>query len=144
MKNYWLQKKYKGFPQDDELSIQCNDGGSANLDIYYNNQFIQNETVDVAVWSSAGIKVGHLPIEHTPVLPGTMTGTISHGSFSVQTFYTKEDGSVVLQKIGTPVNYVERGTIIHATGEIFTEWNVPPSEKITLAINYEFHMEPNE
>lgn len=139
MKNYWLQKKYKGFPQDDERSIQCDDGGSANLDIFYNNRFIQNETVKV--WSNDGNKVGHEVTEYTPVLPGTVTGTISHGRFSVQTFYTKEDGSFVLTKIGTPVNYVERGTINHTTGEIFTEWNAPPSEKITLAINYEFHME---
>jgi len=142
MKNYWLQRKYKGSPQDDERSIQCYDGGSANLDIFYTCQFIQNETVNV--WSSDGNKVGHEATEHTPVLPGTITGTISYGYKAVQTFFTKEDGSFVLNPIGTPVNYVECGTINHITGEILTEWNVPPSEKITLVICYEFNMEPNE
>src|SRR3954469_17199168 len=62
-----------GYPTDDATSLQQLASGDGNLDIYYTHQFIQNETSS----TDAGDDVTSIfaPLEHTPVLAGTMTGT---------------------------------------------------------------------
>jgi len=69
-----------GFPQDDEHSkvagccgdFACN--CSANLEIWYGTPFIQNEKMQVIADINTGLT--HYQTMHTPVLAGTMTGTI--------------------------------------------------------------------
>ena len=103
-----------GFPQDDEKSIQggccgnfaCN--CSANLDIFYPNRFIQNEELQVlnTEVDKNGSDQSKYQVMYTPILPGTMTGTIhwdagwgfafsvsSTGDTDVRRFTKNDDGS---------------------------------------------------
>ena len=133
MKNHWLQKK------DDLTSLQQLAGACDNLDIFYSMMYVQNETI--YFWCLVKDCVEFSPLEHTPVLPQTITGRVYCDSQLIQTFSTKEDGSFVLNKIYTPANYIEHGTINHITGEISTTWNfVPPNNKTKLVISYEYKM----
>jgi hypothetical protein len=104
MKNYWIDKKKGGFPQDDELSIQagcCGDfvcNCSANLDIYYGSQFVQNEVLQVLDKSKYGVTI--YATEFTPVYAGTMFGTIAFEGCDVFKFCFSESGLFILTRIG--------------------------------------------
>jgi len=74
-----------GFPGDDVNSLQQLASGDANLDIFYSSQFVQNEsTATLARVASSSMNFGNL--EHTPVLAGTVTGTVYYNGAAAQTF----------------------------------------------------------
>lgn len=85
-KNFWLSrreentfrmKRKDGFPQDDKYSICCDDGGSANLDDYYNYQFVHKEEMPCnELWAVFGVTsfTAHFPI-HKPIRE-TISGNI--------------------------------------------------------------------
>ena len=87
-----------GFPGDDINSLQQLADGTANLDVYYSSQFVNNE----ATSTDAGADVNSVfsPLEHTPILAGTITGTVYDGSTAVQTFVVSSNGTFSFTAIG--------------------------------------------
>src|SRR5271156_792156 len=70
-----------GFPADDINSLQQLADGTANLNIFYSSQFVQNESTNVD--PGAIVTAAYAPLEHTPVLAGTLTGTVFVGASQV-------------------------------------------------------------
>lgn len=128
-----------GFPGDDVNSLQQLASGDANLSVYYSHQFVENETQADAGGDTSSSHV----VEHTPVLAGTVTGTVYDGSTAVQTFVVSESGSFTFTDIGTPVNKATGGTLNLTTGEVALTWNNDPGAN-SVVVSYEYNMECNQ
>jgi hypothetical protein len=63
-----------GFPGDDINSLQQLADGTANLDVYYSSQFVNNESTSTDGGDDTTSVFS--PLEHTPILAGTITGTV--------------------------------------------------------------------
>src|SRR5271156_2646784 len=87
-----------GFPGDDANTLMQLADGTANLDIFYTHQFVQNETTTVD--SGVSVSSAYAPLEHTPILAGTVTGTIYDGSTAVQTFVVSSTGTFTFTSVG--------------------------------------------
>lgn len=125
-----------GFPTDDALSLQQLASGTANLDIFFAHQFVQNE-----VQSNAGGGTSlTYTLEKTPVLAGTITGTIVDGSTDIQTFTVDENGVFTLTDIGTPTPKVSAGSLDLVTGVMTFTWSADPGAN-SVTLNYEYNME---
>lgn len=135
-----------GFPGDDVNTLQQLASGDGNLDIFYSHQFIQNETSST---DPGGAAAGHVsvfsPLEHTPVLPGTLTGTIYRGATAVQTFVVATDGTFNLTDVGAPAVKVADGTLDLGSGEVTLTWNAggDPGDN-SIVQSYEYNMECNQ
>ena len=130
-----------GFPNDDATSLQQRASGDGNLDIYYTHQFIQNEASSVDTGTDTTSVFA--PLEHTPILAGTMTGTVYDGTVAVQTFVVAENGVFNFTAIGSPTNYGSGGTLDLVTGEITLTWNNAPGTN-NIVVSYEYNMECNQ
>jgi hypothetical protein len=130
-----------GYPGDDANSLMQRASGDANLDIFYSSQFIQNETSSVD--DGADVTSVFSPFEHTPVLGGTVTGTIYDGIVAVQTFTVSESGTFTFSDIGTPSPKVTSGALNLSTGELTLTWNAAPGSN-NVVLNYEYNMECNQ
>jgi hypothetical protein len=142
-----------GFPGDDVNSLQQRADGTANLDPYYSHQGVQNESTSI----DAGSDVNSVfaPLENTPVIPGTVTGTVYVGSTAVQTLFISSTGVVTLTAIGTPTVYaattgggasgtaVAGTTLNNSTGELKVVFNSAPSAN-HVVLSYEVNMENNQ
>jgi hypothetical protein len=128
-----------GFPGDDANSLQQLASGDANLSVYYSHQFVENETSP----TDAGGTSTSFTVEHTPVLAGTVTGTIYDGSTAVQTFVVSESGSFTFTDIGTPAAKVTSATLNLTTGEVALTWNSDPGANHAV-VSYEYNMECNQ
>jgi hypothetical protein len=130
-----------GFPSDDETSLQQLASGDGNLDIFYTHQFVQNETSS----TDAGDDVTSVfaPLEHTPVLAGTMTGTVYDAAVAVQTFVVAEDGTFTFTDIGSPAAKGTSGTLDVVTGEMTLTWDNAPGAN-HIVVSYEYNMECNQ
>jgi len=127
-----------GFPGDDANSLMQTADGTANLDIFYTHQFIQNEVTSTD--SGTDASAVFTPLEHTPVLAGTVTGTIFDGSTAVQTFIVSSGGSFTFTDIGAPSVKVTAGSLNNNTGELAMTWNSAPGANHAV-ISYEYNME---
>lgn len=127
-----------GFPTDDANSLQQLASGDANLSVYYSHQFVENET-----HTDAGGTTTAVTVEHTPVLAGTMTGTIYDGATAVQTFVVAQSGTFTFSDIGTPSPKVTAGSLDLTTGEVELTWNSDPSAN-SVVVSYEYNMECNQ
>ena len=132
-----------GFPGDDANSLQQLASGDANLDIFYSHQFVQNETSST---DPGGAAAGHVsvftPLEHAPVLAGTMTGTVFDGATAVQTFVVDSAGTFTFTAVGAPVIAGAGGTLDLNTGEVTLTWNAggdPGANHIVTS--YEYNLE---
>lgn len=127
-----------GFPGDDVNSLMQTADGTGNLDIFYSSQFVQNETTS----TDAGtvVTASYAPLEHTPVLPGTVTGTIYDGSTAVQTFIVSSAGTFTFTDIGSPSPKVTAGSLNTNTGELTFTWNSVAGANHAV-ISYEYNME---
>lgn len=140
-------QEQRGFPQDDEYSIQCNDGGSANLDIFYNNTFHQNE-VHVHAGNN-GQECSYL-LEHTPVLAGTLTGTIHYlENPDLQiwqmshTFVASQNGNMVFTAVGQEHNgEVTGGSLNLLTGELKISFLIDNPGQRKVTVSYESNVDP--
>jgi len=128
-----------GFPGDDANSLQQLADGTGNLDIYYSSQFVQNES-----HTDAGVTTNFTFVaEHTPMLSGTMTGTIFDGGVAIQTFNFDTSGNFNATDIGTPTDKATNGSIDNSTGLItFTMNNALGASSVVL--NYQYNMECNQ
>jgi len=127
-----------GFPGDDANSLMQKADGTANLDIFYSHQFVQNERSS----TDAGADTTSVfsPLEHTPILAGTVTGTIYKGATAVQTFSVSSGGAFSFTAIGNPTDFVQAGTVNVTTGEITLTWNNNPGSN-NLVLSYEANLE---
>lgn len=132
-----------GFPGDDANTLGSKASGDANLDIFYSSSFIQNETSSTD--DGGDVNAVYSPLEHTPVLPGTLTGYVYDGTTAVQSFTTTEAGVFQFTDIGSPTNKADSGgtnTINLTTGEVKLTWNNAPGEN-HLVVSYDYNMECN-
>lgn len=127
-----------GYPGDDVNSLMQTADGTANLDIFYTHQFVQNETTSTD--SGADTAAAFAPLEHTPILAGTVTGTIYDGSSAVQNFVVTSGGSFTFSDIGAPSVKVTAGSLNLNTGELSLTWNSAPGANHAV-ISYEYNME---
>ena len=132
-----------GFPGDDPNSLMQLASGDANLDIFYSHQFVQNETSST---DAGGAAAGHVsvyaPMEHTPILSGTMTGTVFRGATAVQTFVVDTAGTFTFTDIGAPTIFCTSGSLDLNTGEVTLTWNAggdPGSNH--MVVSYEYNLE---
>ena len=127
-----------GFPGDDANSLMQTADGTANLDIFYTSQFVQNESTTIDAGSSTTSV--YAPLEHTPIFPGTVTGVVYVGSTPVQTFIVSAGGSFTFTPIGSPSYYATSGSLLNNTGELTLNWNDTPGTN-KVVISYEYNME---
>jgi hypothetical protein len=122
--------------EDDLLSLQALANGSSTLDLIYDWQFVQNEVCRGDPY--------HVKLSHTPIGPGTMTGTVYQDDHAIQTFVFKSDGGIVLQRLDVP-KHVHPGRVVDGrlnlqTGEIKFSWYGKP-QRAYFVISYEYNIE---
>ncbi len=129
-----------GFPGDDANSLMQRADGTGNLDVFYTHQFVENETTSTD--PGGDTTATYKPLEHTPILGGTVTGTVYDGSTAVQTFSVASDGTFTFTAIGSPAAYaVVSGSSLNLnTGEMVLEWNTDPGAN-HVVMSYEYNME---
>jgi len=131
-----------GFPSDDANSLQQLADGTANLDIFYSSQFVQNEVSSTDDGADATSTFN--PLEHTPILAGTITGTIYDGAVAIQTFSVNSSGTFVFSDIGSPSPKVNAASVVTTTGEITMTWTGGNPGENHIVLSYEYNMECNQ
>lgn len=132
-----------GFPSDDSVSLQQLASGDGNLDIFYTHQFIQNETSSTDIGGDTTSVFS--PLEHTPLLPGTLTGTVFDGTLAKQTFTVDQAGAFTFTNIGSPAapTALTAGSSLDLnSGEVVIEWTADPGTN-HIVCSYEYNMECN-
>lgn len=127
-----------GYPGDDANTLMQLADGTANLDIFYTHQFVQNETTTTD--NGGDVTSTFAPLEHTPILAGTVTGTIYDGSTAVQTFVVSSAGTFTFTDIGNPATKAIAGSLNLNTGELTLTWNGDPGANHAV-VSYEYNME---
>ena len=133
-----------GFPGDDANTLQQLADGTANLDIFYSSQFVQNETTSTdpgTITTSV-----YAPLEHTPVLPGTITGTVFVGATAIQTFTVSAAGVFTFNDLVSGLSAKGQATgssINYTTGLVQVAWTGAPGTN-NLVMSYEYNMECNQ
>lgn len=135
-----------GYPSDDSVSLQQLASGDGNLDIFYTHQFVQNEVSSTNPGGANNWTATYAPLEHTPIIAGTLTGTVYDGSTAIQTFVVSSNGTFSFVDIGAPaIKAISGGSSVDLnTGEVVLQWNSggdPGSNHIVL--NYEYNLECN-
>lgn len=133
-----------GFPGDDANSLQQLASGDANLSVYYSHQFVENESSAVDTDATA-TSTSHT-LEHTPVLAGTVTGTVYLGGTATQTFVVSETGTFTFSTVGAHAGPVvtTNSTLNLTTGEMTFDWDRPTGDNSYVVVNYEYNMECNQ
>ena len=131
-----------GFPGDDANSLQQLASGDSNLYVYYSHQFVENETSSTSV-GGAGLTYAYAPLEHTPVLAGTMTGSVYDGAVLIQTFTVSAAGVFTFNPAAAPVTRATAGTLNVTTGEVTLTWSADPGANHFIC-SYEYNMECNQ
>ncbi len=127
-----------GFPADDANSMQQLASGDANLSVYYSHQFVENETQEDA----GGAAVVNYVLEHTPVLAGTLTGTVYDGATAIATFVIDENGAATMTDIGTPAVTADDAALNLTTGALDVTFSADPGAN-SVVVSYEYNMECN-
>ena len=131
-----------GFPADDQYSLQQRADGTANLDIWYTSQFVQNEQTST---DAGGLQTSqYAPLEHTPILAGTVTGTVYKAGVAIQTFTVSSTGTFNFNSlVAGVVGVASTGSLNLSTGEIVVNWTAAPGPN-NLVVSYEYNMECNQ
>lgn len=129
------------FPGDDVNSLQQLADGTANLDVFYSHQFVQNET-----HADAANPITSATLEHLPVIAGTVTGTVYAGNVVVQTFTVPASSSnLSLTNVDiTGGDYVDSGTLNLTTGALALTWHAGSAGATKVVVSYEYNMEGNK
>ena len=135
-----MGRSLKGnFPGDDSTSLMQTADGTANLDVYYSSQFVQNETTAV---DSSNDTAGSFTLAHTPVIAGTIVGTVYVSTTAVQSFVVSEAGAFTFTDIGTPGTKATAGSIVLSSGTITLTYGASVAAS-HLVLSYEYNMENN-
>ena len=136
-------RKMPNFPNFDSYPGQT-DSFNANLDIFFAHQFVSEETPQILskkVWNKQLYITWS--IEHTPILPGTITGLVQLEDEVIQTFVIDESG------IANVVDTNKRGHIfvknmsVNVTnGELETIWNSDHINDVFphISLSYEYNL----
>mgnify|MGYP003345083398 FL=1 len=130
-----------GFPGDDVNTMMQKASGDANLDIWYSSSFVNNETTSTD--DGGDTAAVFTAFEHTPVVAGTVTGTIYDGGVAIQTFVVSQSGSFTFTDIGSPSPKVNSGSLDVDTGEMTFTWGSAPGPNHAV-VSYEYNMECNQ
>ena len=130
-----------GFPGDDVNTLQQLASGDGNLDIWYSHQFIDSETTSTDDGADATSVFS--PLEHTPVIAGTVTGTVYLEGSAIHNFVIDENGTASITDIGTPATSVTGINLNLTNGELMLNWDGVPGASNHVVINYEYNMECN-
>lgn len=137
------QTNLSQFPNDDSLSMQQKASGDVNLNVYYSSQFVQNETQTNA---GGGVTLTY-GLQHSPVLPNTLIGSIYQNSVStttaIQNFTVNASGVFTFTNVGTPTTTVTAGAVNLNTGLVTMTWSADPSAN-KIVFSYEYNMECNQ
>jgi len=128
-----------GFPGDDANSLQQLASGDANLSVYYTHQFVENESQADAGGDTNSVYM----LEHTPVLAGTMTGTVYRGATAVDTFVVAQSGAFTFSTVDHSGAYATAGSLDLTTGEVDITWSANPGAN-RVVLSYEYNMECNQ
>lgn len=128
-----------GFPGDDANSLMQKADGTANLDIFYSHQFVQNERLVDA----GGDTTSTFTLERGPILAGTITGTIYDGATAVYTFNFSAGGAFNKTEIASPSPAVTGGSIDLTSGELTLTWDGNPGAN-SVVMSYESNLECNQ
>ena len=130
-----------GYPGDDANSLMQRADGTANLDIWYAHQFVQNEVTSTD--DGADASSNYAPLEHTPVLAGTVTGTVYDGSTAIQTFVLSSAGVFTFSDIGVvTIKALNSGSSLNLnTGELVLAWTGGTPGANHVVMSYEYNME---
>lgn len=130
-----------GYPGDDANSLMQRADGTANLDIWYAHQFVQNEVTSTD--DGADASANYAPLEHTPVLAGTVTGTVYDGSVAIQTFVLSSAGVFTFSDIGVvTIKATNSGSSLNLnTGELVLAWTGGTPGANHVVMSYEYNME---
>jgi len=129
-----------GFPDDDACALQQRSSGNGNLDISYSNWFVQNETVE-SNKSGVGDTLD-LMLEYTPVVRGTVYGTVLYAGKPVATFSESLSGIMTLVPVGYPKERPKELKVSHVTGEVKVKWNTDVAySHVKLKVSYEYGSE---
>lgn len=127
-----------GFPSDDALSLQQLASGEPNLDIWYANQYVNQET---QTNPGGGTSLSYT-LEKTPVLAGTLSGKIYDGNTLVYNFVVSSAGAFTFTAVGSPNPTVTAGSVNLVTGVVTLTWSADPGTN-SVIFNYEYNMEGN-
>jgi len=125
-----------GFPGDDPLSLQQLADGTGNLDIWYTHQFVSNETQA----NAGGGTVLQYQLERTPILAGTVTGSIYDGGVLIYNFVVAQNGTFTFTAVGSPSPTVSAGSLNLVTGVLTLTWSADPGAN-NVVMNYEQNLE---
>lgn len=126
-----------GFPSDDAVTMQQRADGSINLDNYYSSQFVQNETLA----NAGGSTTLTYTLEHTPLLAGTLIGTVYDGGTAIQTFQTTTGNAFSFTDLsGSLAAKVTAGSVNDKTGVVSFTWDADPAAN-SIVVSYEYNME---
>jgi intein/homing endonuclease len=129
-----------------ERDFASTDNKEYSAESYYNHDYIQGE-IHKAITSGGGSaeKVIKFMTEHSPIINGTLSGTIFKDLNIVNTFTLDKKNRFILTNIRTggisPEFKVNCGSVNLDTGEISLTWNKDPGS-YKIIINYEYKM-PN-
>jgi len=129
-----------------ERDFASTDNKEYSAESYYNHDYIQGE-IHKAITSGGGSgeKVIKFMTEHSPIINGTLSGTIFKDLNIVNTFTLDKKNRFILTDIRTggisPEFKVNCGSVNLETGEISLTWNKDPGS-YKIIINYEYKM-PN-
>jgi hypothetical protein len=129
----------QGFATDDAISLQQKASGDANLDEFYSHQIVDDETQTDA----GGDTTSNFTLEYTPILAGTLTGTIKDGTTAIQTFTVSSSGTFTFTDIGSPSPKANAGTINLTTGAMTLTYTSDPGAN-SVVVDYEYNMECNQ
>ncbi len=134
----------------EEQEVQNMPESYENLDIFYNHQFVQNESTN----SDSGIGADIIPIEpiganwisnynpleHTPILEGTVTGSVFHGENHIQSFTIDTEGTFTFKDMTDYRLTVKAisGKIDWITGQLSLEWNFAIIGLNYAQVSYEY------
>lgn len=128
-----------GFPSDDALSLQQLASGDANLNNHFSDQFVQDETRSNA---GGGTSLTY-QLEKTPVLSGTLQGSIYDGTTLIQTFVVSSAGTFSFTDVGSPSPKVSAGSLDLVTGLVTLTWGSDPGTN-SIVVSYQYNMECNQ
>jgi hypothetical protein len=140
-----------GFPGDDANSLMQRASGDGNLNIWYSSQLVSNETSSTDAGTSTTAM--YSPLEHTPVIAGTVTGTVYDGSSAVQTFVINQAGTVSFTTVDDDADWlaIPSGSSLDVrTGELTLVWSDvgstgdPGPGANHVVLSYEYNMECNQ
>ena len=104
---------------------------------------IFSQAINVSDNTVLGFSVRGFQLDHTNILPGSLSGVIYQGNMATEEFSVARDGTFTFAPIGDPVIKVTTASIDLVTGVVSLEFDVPPTAPLELRdLSYEWARVP--